>query len=373
MEGLFYIKNWELPFDIYKIVFEEAALTEEFNYLYIKEKSIEIYIAGDKEPRGSLGLDGETWQKFEPMNQDDVVSINDKGIVFTLFSMKSSDTTLFITSKCNSNCIMCPSSALARRKEYKFNLEETLRLISYYPKGIEHITITGGEPFIVGEDIFGVFAMFKEKMNDTKFLLLSNGRALSNNRYIEKFMENCPSKITVAIPIHGATAATHDYITQAKGSFDQTCEGINKLLNRGIKVELRVVVSKVNYLEIENIAKFISSNFKNVTVVNFIGLEMLGNARLNQDGIWVNPITSMKYIINAVKVLIKNKVNVGLYNYPLCVIDEEFWSLSHNSISDYKVKFIEECQECDMKDLCGGIFASCRDYAKSFVKPIYME
>lgn len=59
--------------------------------------------------------------------------------------------------------------------------------------------------------------------------------------------------------------------------------GLKRLLRTRAKVELRIVVSRLNLEFIDKIAKLIVHEFPGVYTVKFIGLEMLGNARLNQE------------------------------------------------------------------------------------------
>ncbi len=94
--------------------------------------------------------------------------------------------------------------------------------------------------------------------------------------------------LRIAIPIHGSIASKHDYITQAKGGFEQTIRGLTNIINANIETEIRIVVSKLNEDDILDIAKLIVAKFKRVRVVHFVGLEMRGNCAANADKVVIS-------------------------------------------------------------------------------------
>jgi organic radical activating enzyme len=97
---------------------------------------------------------------------------------------------------------MCPATDNMRKKRNTVNVDEILDIIRHMPSDARHITITGGEPFLIGNRIFEIFKAFKEKCHNTSFLLLTNGRALSYEPFIRKFYETAPTKIIIGIHLH---------------------------------------------------------------------------------------------------------------------------------------------------------------------------
>lgn len=59
-------------------------------------------------------------------------------------------------------------------------------------------------------------------------------------------------------------------------------------MNAGIKVEIRIVVSKLNCDNLSDIAEFICKYLNRALVVNFVGLEMCGNAARNRERVWID-------------------------------------------------------------------------------------
>ena len=237
--------------------------------------------------------------------------------VYVYYDSTSIDNALFITNKCNSNCVMCPTSDIVRKNSGIESIDNLLKISSQIPNDAAHITITGGEPFLLKKDIYKLFSYLKSNLNEIEYLLLTNGRALADKEYFDLFKYNVPDNIIVGIPIHGYDNITHDGITRAKNSLQQTVKGIKNLLSVHIRVEIRIVVSKLNAKFIDKIVDLVVTELKGVYTVKFIGLEMLGNARRNINQVWMNYNDSFKYLRSPIKKLVLNGFNVGIYNYPL--------------------------------------------------------
>lgn len=300
----------------------------------------------------------------------DVFEIDENGNAYRYYNNNSVDNAILVTNRCNSNCLMCPTAESVRRKKDDYNADTLITLASHFPKDAPHITITGGEPFLIKKELFRVLAFLKNNLPETSYLLLTNGRAFCSKKFAELFYETAPYDTILGIPLHGYNAETHDGITQSKGSFDQTCLGLKYLLNLGSKVELRIVVSALNVNFITKIAQLIVTEFPNVLCVKFIGLEMTGNAAKNKDSVWIEYPIAFTASKKAIDILISNRIDVGIYNFPLCAVDRKYWNICEKSISDYKVRFAPMCDVCAVKDACGGIFSGTIRLAKENVVPV---
>ena len=283
---------------------------------------------------------------------------------------ESLDNAFFVTGKCNSNCIMCPSPNVSRQKGKNSDVDKLIEIAKHIPSDTPHLTITGGEPFMIGRDIFRFIQYLHDKFTCTEFLFLTNGRIFAVDSFMKKFIETVPDNSIVAIPIHGSNAQINDMITQSKGSFAQTVKGIKQLLKANIRVELRIVVSKLNASDLHDLALFISQEFSEVEYVSIMAMEMTGSARVNQDKVWISYKEAGRLAQDAALVLIENGIDVRLYNFPLCSVSKEFWTLCKKSISPYKVRYSEVCDECEMKKSCGGVFAGTLSLEKGELKAI---
>ena len=308
--------------------------------------------------------------KINCYNNFDVLSIWENGTVNRIYNDKSDDNYFFVTGRCNSNCIMCPSPEILRKNVSDSDVSELIELARHIPSDTPHLTVTGGEPFMIGEKIFSFINFLKEHFPLTEFLFLTNGRIFAIEEYVQSFAEAMPSNSIVAIPIHGSCESIHDSITRSDGSFRQTVYGVKQLLKKHIRIEIRLVVSRLNVDDFENISKLIITQLKGIEYVSVIAMEMTGNARLNAAKVWIPYREAFNSISSSLRSMIENGLDVRLYNFPLCTVQKPFWTLCEKSISDNKVKFADSCDDCKYKSACGGLFVGTYSLEKNELRTI---
>ena len=302
----------------------------------------------------------------------DVVEIDTNGILRKVYSDLSGDNVLFITNKCNSNCIMCPDSEKMRCNDLGNRVPYLMRLIDLIPSDTRHITITGGEPTLIKWELLEILEKCKFKFEKTDFLMLSNGKSFAVKEYRDAFIKAVPFNFKLAVPLYSYIAKEHDNLVTSDKSFEYTINAIGHLQNH-IDVEIRIVVMKSNYKKLDKIADYIIRQLPNIKNVSFMGLELLGNAALNRDKIWVDYKETAKYIEKAIIKLYEAGIDAKIYNYPLCGLPRNLWAIAAKSITDYKVRYKPECDLCDVKCLCGGFFFSTINYKCVIAQPIRKE
>lgn len=302
-------------------------------------------------------IDSEENEKLNILCEEDVLQFRDNGVGFVFYSSEADDNTIVPTCVCNSNCIMCPIPENVRRNSDISNIDFLLLQAKHIPKGAKHITLTGGEPFVLGKDIFILLKYIRDELPYTSLQILTNGRIFASKAYFNELINSIPSNLEIGIPIHGANKDVHDYITSAPGSFDQTIIGIKRLIARGIKVELRIVVSKLNVAYIKDIASLIVKEFPKVNSVKIMGLEMLGNAAVNMESVWLPYQDAFDKSEDAINILLSTGIDVAIYNFPLCVVPKKYWGIYKRSIGESKTKYLTECEKCKEKAVCGGFFS----------------
>ena len=315
-------------------------------------------------------VSNDTLTYLKQRSNYDVFEIWPDGRIVLQFDVQSIDNYFFITGKCNSNCIMCPSPEISRRRGQNTDVASLIKLAQHIPINVSHITITGGEPFLIGESIFDFLEFLKRKFEKTEFLFLTNGRIFSIKKYVDLFRETAPVNSIVAIPIHGSKPEIHDAITCAENSLIQTKQGIKNLLKIGTSVEIRLVVCKLNAEDIVNITDMIVNEFSQIEYVSILAMEMTGNAYVNREKVWIPYRKAFQVIEKAVNHLIKSGITVKLYNFPLCTVESNYWTLCEKSISPEKIRYTETCDRCSMKNACGGLFAGTLKLEKDDLKAI---
>jgi len=99
---------------------------------------------------------------------------------------------------------------------------------------------------------------------------------------------------------------------------------------------LRQLILDIDYLK--DTAKFIVEHFSGVFCVNFVAMEMMGNAAKNREILWVNNEEVFKKAKVAIEILVTSGIDVQLYNFPLCAVEHDYWRLAAKSITEYKMQ-----------------------------------
>lgn len=309
--------------------------------------------------------------QIERLDEFDAVEWYSESHFRVLFRGESNDNALVVTNKCNSNCVMCPCGEYLRRMPANETSEHLCEIVEYIPSDAKHLTITGGEPTLLGDSLFTVLRKISEHFEDfTQIQFLTNGRAFSNKAYLQGFLEAAPRNIYYGIPLYAYSPDTHDPITQTQGSFEQAVNGIQALLKHGGRVEIRIVVSRLNYQHMDKLAEFIVSHFQGATHVTIMATEMCGAAAVNRARVWIDYADAFEASKFAIKTLLAGGIDVRLYNFPLCKVERGYWSLCWKSISDHKIRYYEGCKICRVRDICGGVFGSTLNLTKMRLDPI---
>ena len=318
----------------------------------------------------SVAVAEEDYKKLSSCGNYDVFELFPDGMVLRVCDCSSAENVFFITGACNSNCVMCPSPATSRKHCPKPDIDLLIEIAKHMPSDLPHITVTGGEPFMAGKDIFRLFDYCKEKFERTEFQILTNGRVFAVKEYCDLLWETVPYRSILGIPLHASVASLHDSITQSPGSFLQTTTGLRNLLSRGCRIEIRIVVNRLNINDLENIALLIADCFPETAHVTIMAMEMTGNAFVNGEQVWIEYRESFPHVKRAIRALIKSGIDVTLYNYPLCTVEPEFRTLCAKSISPEKIRFADACDGCSLRDACGGLFAGSFRWEASALRKI---
>lgn len=100
-----------------------------------------------------------------------------------------------------------------------------------------------------------------------------------------------------------------------------------------------------------------------------MGLELMGFARSNLEALWIDPADYQLELDEAVHVLDAAGLVVQLFNLPLCVLRPSLHRFARRAISDWKNIYLPVCQDCGLRDECGGFFASATLRHSAHLKP----
>jgi MoaA/NifB/PqqE/SkfB family radical SAM enzyme len=179
---------------------------------------------------------------------------------------------------CNSRCDFCVQGDKRARVTAQDTPELMRSLQEHRPHGDE-VVFTGGEVTLRKdlEELVGAAS----QLGYRTIQIQTNGRLLSRMERVDGLLEAGATEFSPAL--HGADAATHDALTNARGSFRQTVRGIVNLRRRGARVNLNSVVVRPNADQLPDMARL----FVQLEVDQFqlAFVHALGSAALNFDAL----------------------------------------------------------------------------------------
>jgi len=301
-------------------------------------------------------------------NEGDILFIEPRGKITKLYDPLSFTNSIFLTERCNCHCIMCPQPPKAH-DEFDW-VEFAIQSIKLMNPCTECIGITGGEPTLEWSGLLKVIETCSTYLPSTQIQLLTNARVLKDHIKAKELAEIGGGNLFVSIPLYSDVDSIHDKICGSKGVFWDCIEGIYNLERYGVDIELRTVIIKDNYRRMTQFAEFIYRNIPFVGNVAFMAMEPIGIALKNIKRLWIDPVDYMSQLSGAIKILWRRDMGVSIFNHQLCTLPQELWPLAKKSISDWKIVYFDECENCKEKESCGGFFFSAEKYRSRAISPI---
>jgi His-Xaa-Ser system radical SAM maturase HxsC len=291
--------------------------------------------------------------------------------IIVLYRVKGNANSFLVTERCSSNCLMCSQPPKAANDEHLYDL--AIRTVDFLSRETATaIGITGGEPFVNSSKFLTLLQRINYRLPDTSVHVLTNGRMFAYPSLVRDVANVNHRDVMFGIPLYSSVATTHDFVVQATGAFDQTIRGILNAKRAGLKVEIRVVLHKQTIPELRLLAQFISRNLPMVDHVALMGLEHQGHVKMNQDALYIDPMTYQSELAAAVNELKYAGPRVSIYNLQLCILDPSIRKFAVKSISDWKNDYLPVCSSCEAKSECGGFFTWNMPFKSAGIHPLQM-
>ena len=296
-------------------------------------------------------------REIEHLHDGDIVAMHTRGLVRTLFINGSKHNVLFVTERCNSNCLMC-SQPPRDREDTKALIRLNHELIDLIPRDTPHLVITGGEPTLLGDDLIRLIEHLRNRLPCTCICVLTNARQFARPDYTARFAGVQHPNLVVGVPLYSDSSTSHDYIVQSRGAFDETITGVHHLARWNFSVEIRLVLHRLTIPRLLKWADFVYRNLPFTTHVALMGMEPTGFARYHHDKLWIDPLEYQGALADTVEFLSIRGMTVSVYNLQYCVLPRSLWPYARQSISDWKRIFLPACDECARRGDCAGFFES---------------
>ena len=258
--------------------------------------------------------------EYDYLSHGDIVRIQPtRKAIRVLYRRSSPHNTFLTTERCNHYCLTC--SQPPKEVDDSWIVGEILDAIPLIDPATVEIGLSGGEPTLLGDDLFRILRTSASYLPRTAIHILSNGRMFSDVEFARQYAEIRHPDIMVGIPIYSDLSSVHDYVVQADGAFDEPIRGILNLKRFRQRVEIRVVIHKQTYQRLPQLAEFLARNLTFVDQVALMGLEMTGFTKPNLSDLWIDPVDCQRELYLAATLLADYRMNVSIYSHQLCVLD----------------------------------------------------
>ena len=164
-----------------------------------------------------------------------------------------------IASACNERCVHCYIP-----HKYKEKMMDSSLFYRIVEEGrkmhIIHVTLSGGEP-LLHNDIIGFLRKCREL--DLSVNVLSN-LTMINDDIIDEMKKN--PLLSIQTSIYAMDSKIHDNITKLSGSLDKTINGVKKIIDAGIPIQISCPVMKQNKDDFPSVIRWGKNNNISVSV-----------------------------------------------------------------------------------------------------------
>jgi len=159
-----------------------------------------------------------------------------------------------LTFRCELQCKHCYTDCFNNPSYSKGELttKEVFHILDKaYKSGVIWMCFTGGDP-LFRNDFLNIYSYAKKK----GFIITVFTNAFSMNKQIVKYFSTHPPFV-VEITLNAVTQDLFEKITQVKGSFKKTMDGIDLILKAGISLKIKTLLTKDNINQSYLIKKFV--------------------------------------------------------------------------------------------------------------------
>lgn len=270
-----------------------------------------------------------------------------------------------------------------RNTTEKYSYDELRKKLDGYKRGRrtfvkfdevrDYFNLTGGEPTLHPE-FHRVLAMIRKEFPHNLIRLLSNGRMFAYEDFARRALGIAGLPFEAAIPMFGFDAKSHESISRAPKSFEQTVLGLEHLRRHrrpGQQIEIRVIMTKVQLRYLEGLLDFLLSDLPWIDRVVFLYQEVEGFAEKHKAPLAVTQ-TEVAAALDRCHERLTRFREARLYHFSLCCVPERLWPFVWNTLAGFKVAYLDGCRtRCVYKDRCIGVHRSYIKHAgASDIRPI---
>ncbi len=154
---------------------------------------------------------------------------------------------------CNMNCRMCYvrlTHEEMKRHGSMLELDEWLRIAEEArEQGLVFVLLTGGEPLLYPQ-----FAeLYRQLRKMGMIVTINTNGTLINEEIVSLWKADLPRRVNISL--YGSNDAIYEKLCDNPKGYTQTIRGIRMLQEAGIPVKLNYTLSKINFPDLENVAR----------------------------------------------------------------------------------------------------------------------
>ena len=266
---------------------------------------------------------------------------------------------------CNNNCFFCHSAQLKGRAPANLGVGQKIARAAQL--GCSMAVPSGGEPTIQ-PGLLGWARRAREAGLDLG--LVTNGRMLAYPELVTRLRS--AGLTYVQLSLHAGTAALHDRLTRSPGSFQQTLQAVDHLMDAGVELTVNAVVTRKNLDQLDGLVDLVQP---------FAGLRLKYSmvepkgAALTHFEEAVPPLEQAAARVGAaVHRGLKRCPDLAHEGFPLCLVGEGLAGLACDLRSEGFAWMSEAdeddlfpvdaknrlhppgCQECSLRRACPGVY-----------------
>ncbi|OGI32741.1 MAG: hypothetical protein A2271_00485 [Candidatus Moranbacteria bacterium RIFOXYA12_FULL_35_19] len=226
---------------------------------------------------------------------------------------------LNLNRACNLRCKWCYASGTGFSSKDDMSLKLAKELIDLKKQlGVKRIIVLGGEP-LVYRNLWKVVKYCTQKGIGTT--IVTNGVLFSQDKVIQKVLENPPQWISVSLKAHDRQSYIE--LTE-KDAFNRTIKGMNNLSKNDIPFDVSITFSSLISKELVQMAKIAHENGANNVVITFCTTVFEDNKPVNLE--MDNPLDIARVFLesyDALDIATEGKMVIG-QSLPSCLFPKEF-------------------------------------------------
>lgn len=177
-----------------------------------------------------------------------------------------------VTKRCNLNCRHCFTTAGNKMKNELDIVEWKLAIEDLNSSGFNAFTLSGGEPLLEKEKVFGLAKEIKRLNNRAKVYLFTNCKLVNKEvaRRIKKIFDG------VMVSLDG-DKKTHNWLRRNKKSYDDVISALTIFQEIGVPVSIQSMVTDKNIKFIEKLVRMAEKY--SVIAIRFSQVDLFGRAK----------------------------------------------------------------------------------------------